>query len=127
MGRNGTPTDSVRVTNWFIVPDNQLDFVQFTDQTLTSAQINALFGSGLMSATESVAPPQRFSDRWDRSLALFVDAMNHFGRRQEFVVDHNDGADRDLHLDWLTTGRTDLEMGPRQQGGGGHGGRRQLV
>ncbi len=35
MTRNGAPTDSVRVTSWFTVPDNQLDFVQFTDQTLT--------------------------------------------------------------------------------------------
>lgn len=125
MARNGTPADSVRVTSWFTVPGNQLDFVQFTDQTLTSAQINALFGSGLMSSAEAIAPPQRFSDRWDRSLASFVDAMNHFGRRREFVVEHLGAAARDMHVDWLAPGRADLEVGARFHGGVAD--RRQLV
>ncbi|HMN44942.1 MAG TPA: calcium-binding protein, partial [Povalibacter sp.] len=46
MLRDAVDTDSVRVTNWFTVTGNQLDFVQFTDQTLTSVQINALFEEG---------------------------------------------------------------------------------
>jgi hypothetical protein len=105
------------VTNWFSVSGNQLDFVQFTDQTLTSAQINALFGSGLLSSAESIASSPRPSDSWDRSLALFADAMNHFGQRRELVVDRLDGAEREAQADWLASGRADFELGARFRGG----------
>lgn len=67
--RNSTTTDNVRVGNWFAATNQQLDFVQFTDQTLTAAQINSLLGfSGL-------AAPM---DETDVALTRFVDAMNHF-------------------------------------------------
>jgi hypothetical protein len=60
---------------------NQLDIVQFTNQTLTAAQINALFGGSLMSGQSAA------SDEWSHSLSRFVDAMNHFdGRRARFAV-----------------------------------------
>ena len=36
LNRNGVATDSIRVKNWFTTPTDQLDFVQFTDQTVTS-------------------------------------------------------------------------------------------
>ncbi len=50
MTRNGSATDSVRVTNWFADSANQLDFVQFTNQTLTAAQVNDLLGFSGFSA-----------------------------------------------------------------------------
>lgn len=50
MTRDGSATDSVRVTNWFADSANQLDFVQFTNQTLTAAQINDLLGFSGFSA-----------------------------------------------------------------------------
>jgi len=125
MTRNGTPSDSVRVTNWFSVPGNQLDFVQFTDQTLTSAQINALFGSGLLSSAESIAPPPRLNDQWDRSLAMFVDAMNHFGGHSDLIVDHFGAAAREVYVDGLTAGRQEGELGLRHQSNLGE--RRQLA
>lgn len=110
MTRNGTPTDSVRVTNWFTVTGNQLDFVQFTDQTLTSAQINSLFGGSLTSA--SVLPEPAMSDEWDRSASRFVDAMNHFGADRHRVIEQEirnepgqqfellsaNAAERSIHL-----------------------------
>jgi Ca2+-binding RTX toxin-like protein len=53
ISRNGSATDSVRVTNWFTDVSSQLDFVQFSDQTLTAAQINALFGGSMAIMTRS--------------------------------------------------------------------------
>jgi hypothetical protein len=82
MTRNSTPSDNVRVLGWFADTGNQLDFVQFTNQTLTAAQINALFPSGLMSGTSAAR------DEPAQWLSRFVDAMNHFGdsRRARFAV-----------------------------------------
>jgi Ca2+-binding RTX toxin-like protein len=90
MTRNGTPTDRVRVTDWFAVAGNQLDFVQFTDQTLSAAQINAMFGSGLMAApTSSAASASAPADALDSAALQFIDAMNHFGdkRRNHIIMD----------------------------------------
>jgi hypothetical protein len=106
-------SESVRVTNWFTVTGNQLDFVQFTDQTLTSADINALFGSGLMSSAHAAGPIDRPADRWDRSLAVFVDAMNHFGQPRNFVVEHFGGTHGEMHADWVAPGQVGSEMGAR--------------
>jgi Ca2+-binding RTX toxin-like protein len=122
MTRTSTPTDNVRVLNWFTVPDSQLDFVQFTNQTLTAAQINAMFPS-LMSSTELTAPIDEPAERWDRSFAVFVDAMNHFGERRNFVVDRIRGADHETHAEWLAPAETGGSL--RFQGGPGD--RRQLV
>ncbi len=45
--RNGSSTDSVRVTNWFSVPANQIDLVETTGGVVTTAaEINALLGGG---------------------------------------------------------------------------------
>ena len=90
MTRTSTPSDNVRVLGWFADTGNQLDFVQFTNQTLTAAQINALFPSGLMSATSAAR------DEPSQWLSRFVDAMNHFGdsRGARFAVveDHYEAA-----------------------------------
>jgi Ca2+-binding RTX toxin-like protein len=96
MTRNGTPTDSVRVTDWFIVTGNQLDFVQFTDQTLSSTQINSLFGSGLMSApagSESVVSARNYE--LDSAALQFIDAMNHFDGKQRRSHIIMDGGSKD--------------------------------
>jgi hypothetical protein len=97
---NGVATDSVRVTNWFSVTGNQLDFVQFTDQQLTNAQINSIvsggpgFQAGGPSASSLITNIKR--DRMievdpmeafvQRSVTQFVDAMNHFEWRQNHLV-----------------------------------------
>lgn len=81
--RTGTPGDNVRVTNWFSVAGNQLDFVQFTDQTLTAAQINALPG---MSGGGAVMTSQSEANDVALMLSRFVDTMNHFGIDDHRIV-----------------------------------------
>jgi trimeric autotransporter adhesin len=125
MTRNGTATDNVRVLNWFTVTGNQLDFVQFTNQTLTAAQINAMFPS-LMSSAQLTAPLiDEPAERWDRSFAVFVDAMNHFGGRRNLVVDRIGGASQEASGDWLA--RPAVEVGGNPWFQGSPGERRQLV
>jgi Ca2+-binding RTX toxin-like protein len=111
MTRTGTPTDNVRVLNWFTDAGSQVDSVRFISNnvTLTAAQINAMFPS-LMSSTE-------------RSLAVFVDAMNHFGGRRDFVVDRIRASDPEAQADWLAP--AEAGSGLRFQGGPAE--RRQLV
>ncbi len=47
MQRIGVSTDSVRVTNWFTVTGNQIDFMETTGGVVTSAaEINALVAGG---------------------------------------------------------------------------------
>lgn len=100
MTRNGSATDSVRVTNWFSVANNQLDFVQFTNQTLTNTQINALTGSSLMGLqTQAQLQP---SDEWDRLLMSFVDAMNHMGPRRHWLVEELQLAESTAALGLMT-------------------------
>jgi hypothetical protein len=98
MTRNGTASDSVRVLAWFADTGNQLDFVQFTNQTLSAAQIDTLVGGSLMGGQSAA------NDGWDRSLSRFVDAMNHFGdsRHGRFAVveDFRERAWPDS--DWLS-------------------------
>jgi Ca2+-binding RTX toxin-like protein len=60
--RNGTTTDNIRVLNWFTVTNSQLDFVQFSDQTMTSAQINALFGSTLAAQQTTMLAAAKTTD-----------------------------------------------------------------
>jgi Ca2+-binding RTX toxin-like protein len=93
MTRNGTTTDSVRVTDWFTVTGNQLNFVQFTDQTLTAAQINALFPAAA-AMVPADADAISITPSLDSALLQFVDAMNHFGKRHHMVVD---GGPTDYH------------------------------
>jgi hypothetical protein len=76
-----------------------------------------MFESGLMSAPEAVSGPNsRAADGWDRSLALFVDALNHFGRHRDLVVDRFAGADQELHVEWLAAGRAELDVNARSRG-----------
>ena len=76
--RNGTPTDSVRVSNWFTVTGNQIETVQFTDQSLTNAQINSLVGGGSFAA--GVDP------ELERGYLSFLGAINAFKGRQDVGV-----------------------------------------
>jgi Ca2+-binding RTX toxin-like protein len=111
MARNGSTTDRVRVTSWFTVTGNQLEFVQFTDQTLTKAQVNALFGGSLLSAPmESEQLPE---DRWNRSLAVFVDATNHFGQRRHGVIDEFGERERHMEAELLSAGPIERLERPR--------------
>jgi Ca2+-binding RTX toxin-like protein len=58
MQRIGVSTDSVRVTNWFTVIGNQIDFVETAGGAVTSAaEINALIAGG-GSVFPSGGPPQ---------------------------------------------------------------------
>lgn len=105
MTRNGAPADSVRVTGWFTTPGNRLDFVQFTDQTLTAAQIDALPGSGLMAA----ACDATFNaplDAFDNAALQFIDAINHFGgkRPQGVIMDGGAKGYGGHHFDELLAG-----------------------
>jgi Ca2+-binding RTX toxin-like protein len=83
MSRNGSSTDSVRVANWFANNTAQLDFVQFTDQTLTATQINALFGGSTLQAPDRMAVSTstlqsesvESSSSSDPELAQSVDAL----------------------------------------------------
>jgi trimeric autotransporter adhesin len=95
MTRNSTTSDNVRVLGWFADTGNQLDFVQFTNQTLTAAQINTLVGSGLMSGQSAAH---------DYSVSRFVDAMNHFGdgRRARFAVVEDASAAASVGNEWLS-------------------------
>ena len=104
ISRNGSTTDSVRVSNWFTAAGNQLDVVQFTDRPLTSAQINALFGTSLLSAGADAEGPVMMGDEWDQSLLQFVDAINHFGTQQAVVVDQAGPARDDVSQQWLVVG-----------------------
>lgn len=119
MSRNGSATDSVRVTNWFTVTDHQLNFVQFTDQTLTSAQINALFGGSLLSSLAIVEQPVA-GDEWDRSLLQFVDAMNHYDDRRSMVVDQDIPPGPELANEWLTAAAAERLQHHRSLSGTGH-------
>ncbi len=59
MTRTATPTDVLTVTNWFAATANRLDFVNFTNRELTSAQIDALFaGGGTGGVINAIAPRQ---------------------------------------------------------------------
>jgi hypothetical protein len=55
VSRNGSMTDSIRVNSWFVAIDRQIDSVQFSDQALTAAQINALVPQGLMAAPATMS------------------------------------------------------------------------
>ena len=77
--RNGTPTDSVRVTNWFTVTGNQIETVQFTDQSLTNAQINSLVGGGAFAAG--------IETELEREFLGFVGAISAFKSRGDRVAD----------------------------------------
>lgn len=86
---------------WFADTGNQLDFVQFTNQTLTAAQIDALFPSGLMSGTSAAR------DEPAQWLSRFVDAMNHFGdsRSARFAVVEDFRERVSTDSDWLSVSR----------------------
>mgnify|MGYP000851924213 CR=1 FL=1 len=56
--RSGVPADSVRVTNWFTVPANQIDFVETTGGVVTTAaDINALIAGGGSGFLSKVSAP----------------------------------------------------------------------
>jgi Ca2+-binding RTX toxin-like protein len=48
IARIGIGTDSIRVTDWFAGAAHEIDFVQFSDETLTAADVNGEFEEGLM-------------------------------------------------------------------------------
>jgi Ca2+-binding RTX toxin-like protein len=77
--RNGSATDSVRVTNWFTVTGNQIETVQFTDQVLTNTQINSLIGGGSFAA--------RIDPELERGFLSFLGAINGFKSREDMVAD----------------------------------------
>jgi hypothetical protein len=114
--RTGTPGDNVRVTNWFSVTGNQLNFVQFTDQTLTAAQINALPGmsgaSGLAASTTSIAVSHS-ADEMDLMLGRFVDTMHHFGTDDHRIV--NGATANDTSFDELLAGSASASIGARDR------------
>jgi hypothetical protein len=114
MTRNSTASDNVRVLGWFADAGSQLDFMQFTNQTLTAAQINTLVGSSLTGGQSA-----RYDDDPDRSLSRFVDSMNHFGgsRRARFAVveDFRERASADG--DWLSVSPLEDAAVNRRWGG----------
>ena len=57
--RNGAPTDTVRVTNWFTTTGNRVDFIDTSDGQSTSADaIDALINGGGGSFLNSGSPPE---------------------------------------------------------------------
>lgn len=79
ISRSGSSTDSVRVTNWFTVTGNQIETVQFTDQTLTNTQVNSLIGGGSLAA--------RIDPELERGFLSFLGAINGFKSREDMVAD----------------------------------------
>jgi Ca2+-binding RTX toxin-like protein len=77
--RNGSTTDSVRVTNWFTVTGNQIETVRFTDQSLTNAQINSMHSGGSFKAA--------FDAEVEREFLSMLGAISNFGGRGDVVAD----------------------------------------
>ena len=78
ISRNGSTTDSVRVSNWFTVTGNQIETVQFTDQTLTNAQINSLIGGGSYAAA--------IDPELERGFLSLLSAINGFESRGDVAA-----------------------------------------
>jgi len=76
--RNGSTTDSVRVTNWFTVTGNQIETVRFTDQSLTNAQINSMHSGGSFNAA--------FDAEVEREFLSLLGAISNFGGRGDVVA-----------------------------------------
>ena len=57
--RTAAPTDSVRVSNWFVSPGNRVDLVDTSDgQTTTADEIDALIGGGGGSFPDGLWSPE---------------------------------------------------------------------
>jgi hypothetical protein len=111
--RNGVGTDSVRVTNWFTVSDNEIENVQFTDQTLISDDINTLLGGNGLRMSAPMPDLER------SYLGLLGD-MGGFRSTQSLS-----GADWDTRLGDEATMELAMNSVEGQMAGGG-GGRRTL-
>lgn len=97
-------TNAVRVTNWFLGEQWQIDTVTFTNDSVdfTNEDITAMFEQSLLAVE-----PSLFAETLDEaglSVRRLVDAMNHFGSAGQWVVDTSQRVQGHEFRDWLHAG-----------------------